>query len=477
MERLSTGVEGLDEILNGGLIPQRSYLIRGGPGRGKTTLGLHFLTAINEGESALFIGFQEPEAQLHSNAAALGIDVSAITFLSLAPDAQFFTEQQSYDVFAAADVEQQPLVETIIQAVECHNPTRVFVDSLSQLRFLATDIFQYRKQVLSFLRYLTQQGTTVLFSSESSQELPDDDLQFIADGVINLETDVSGATIRVSKMRGSSFRFGMHHMRVADGGMEVFPRMIPASNRRIEFELQRWGTGIQKIDDILHGGLASTTISLITGPSGMGKSTLASLFAIEAARQGKRSAIFLFEEEMAFFLRRAKELRLPLEEPFTNGEILIEQVEPMRYLADEFTMRVRQQIEEAGVKMVVLDSVTGFEVALGGEAVRERLHAFAKGLSRLGVTVLLINEIEAMTGEFRISEKNISYLSDNVIFLRYMEIDGMLKKAIGVLKKRLSGFDNRLHTFEVGPGGFKIGQPIHGLHGVLGGAPVPQDES
>ncbi|MCO6440630.1 MAG: AAA family ATPase [Nitrococcus mobilis] len=477
MERLCTGVDGLDEILHGGLIPQRSYLIRGGPGRGKTTLGLHFLTAVDDSESALFIGFQEPEAQLHSNAASLGIDVSAVTFLSLAPDAQFFTEQQSYDVFAAADVEQQPLVEAIIQAVEHHHPTRVFVDSLSQLRFLSTDIFQYRKQVLSFLRYLTQRGATVLFSSESSRELPDDDLQFIADGVINLEADVSGPAIRISKMRGSSFRFGMHHMRVAGGGLKVFPRMIPASSRRAELQLQCWGTGVKKIDELLHGGLAASTVSLITGPSGIGKSTLAALFVAEAARRGERAAIFLFEEEIAFFLRRAKNLHLPLEEPFADGRISIEQVEPMRYLVDEFTMRVREQVEEADVKMVVLDSVTGFEIALGGEAVRERLHAFAKGLSRLGVTVLLINEIEAMTGEFRISEKSISYLSDNVIFLRYMEIDGMLKKAIGVLKKRLSGFDNRLHTFEIGPGAFKIGAPIHGLHGVLGGTPMPQDES
>lgn len=476
MKRLSTGIDGLDEILQGGAIQQRSYLIRGGPGRGKTTLGLHFLTAARDDESALFIGFQEPETQLRSNAASLGLDVSAITFLSLAPDAQFFTKQQGYDVFSAADVEQRPLIELIIQAIERNNPTRVFIDSLSQLRFLSADIFQYRKQVLSFLRYLTQQGATVLFSSESSREFPDDDLQFIADGVINLESEISGSAIRISKMRGSSFRSGMHHMRVSGGGLKVFPRMTPPAGRLAELELRCWSTGVKKIDDLLHGGLATSTVSLITGPSGIGKSTLASLFVAEAVRQGHRAAVFLFEEELAFFLRRAKDLRLSLDGPLADGRLSIEQVEPMRYLADEFTMWVRGYVEENGVKMIVLDSVTGFELALEGENVQARLHAFAKTLTRMGITVLLINEIEAMTGYFRVSEKGISYLSDNVIFLRYVEIDGRLQKAIGVLKKRLSSFDNRLHTFEIGPEAFIVGKPVHGLRGVLMGAPVPQEE-
>lgn len=476
LERLSTGVDGLDEILGGGAIRQRSYLVRGGPGQGKTTLGLHFLTAANDNETTLFIGFQEPEIQLRSNADSLGLDVSGINFLSLAPDERFFAEQQGYDVFAAADVESQPLVESIIQSVERNHPSRVFVDSLSQLRFLSADIFQYRKQVLSFLCYLTQQGATVLFSSESSREFPDDDLQFIADGVINLESNPSGSAVRVSKMRGSRFRPGAHHMRVGVGGLKVFPRITPPAGRLAEFQVQRWGTGLRTLDDLLHGGLVASTVSLITGPSGIGKSTLASLFVAEATRQQRRVAVFLFEEELPFFLRRTKDLQIPLEKPMADGRLTIEQVEPMRYLADEFTMRVRSHVEQTGVEMVVLDSISGFELALDGEGVKERLHAFAKSLTRLGVTVLLINEIEAMTGQFRVSEKGISYLSDNVIFLRYVEIDGMLKKAIGVLKKRLSGFDNRLYTFEIGQKGFRIGGPIHGLRGVLMGTPVPQEE-
>ncbi|MDN5872381.1 MAG: AAA family ATPase [Nitrococcus sp.] len=477
MKRLSTGVDGLDEILLGGAIQQRSYLIRGGPGWGKTTLGLHFLSAADAQESVLYIGFQEREQQLRHNAASLGLDVSAITFLSLAPDAQFFTAAQGYDVFSPEDVELQPLVESIIQAIERYNPTRVFVDALTQLRLLSADIFQYRKQMLSFLRYLTQRGATVLFSSESSRELPDDDLQYMADGVINLESGACGAALRVSKMRGSGFRGGRHHMRIGAGGLKVFPRMTPPTARLADFAPRPWRTGVKKIDDLLHGGLTASTVSLITGPSGIGKSTLASLFIAEAARQGQRVAVFLFEEELAFFLRRAKDLRVPLEAPLADGRLSIEQVEPLRYLADEFTMWVRRHVEETGVKMVVLDSVAGFELAVEGEDVKTRLHALCKTLARQGVMVLLINEIEAMTGEFRVSEKGISYLTDNVIFLRYMETGGCLQKAMGVLKKRLGSFDNRLHTFEIGPEAFKVGEPIQGLRGVLMGAPMPLEEA
>lgn len=475
-ERISTGVAGLDEVLDGGLIARTAYLVRGGPGQGKTTLGLHFLTA-SETESALLIGFQEPEEQLRANAASVGLDVSRVNVLSLAPDEEFFTQQQGYDVFAAADVEQAPLAEAVVAAVERHKPTRVFVDSLTQLRFLSTDLFQYRKQVLSFLRYLRERGATVLFTSESSAEVPDDDLQFIADGVITLDSDARGAAVRVSKFRGSGFRRGSHQMRLNETGLEVFPQPLPPAVRLREAEPWRWSSGVARIDAMLHGGIEAGTVSLLTGPSGIGKSTLAASFLTRAAADGHRSAVFLFEEELDTYLRRARALQLGLDEQVKAGRVMVEQIDPMRYMADEFTSRVRQQVHDEGVELVVLDSISGFELTLDGEGVKARLHAFAKALARQGVSVLLINEVEAMTGQFRVSEKGISYLSDNVILLRYVEVDGGIQKTLGVLKKRLSGFDNRLHAFELdAPRGFVVGEPIEGLSGVLLGTPVRQGQ-
>lgn len=472
-ERLQTGVSGLDTILSGGLIRQRAYLVRGGPGQGKTTLGLQYLSAANTDERALFIGFQEPEEEIRINAAAVGIDVSRIVFLSLIPDEQFFTEQQGYDVFSSAEVEQEPLAEAIVQAVKEHAPTRVFVDSLTQLRFLSEDPFQYRKQVLSFLRFLTRRGITVLFSSESSKDLPDDDLQFMADGVINFETHPSGAAVRVSKFRGSGFLRDEHHMSLGEGGVKIFPRMSLAIPCLFVDRDKRWSSGAASIDAMLDGGLEAGTITLITGPSGVGKSTLAAQFAAEATRTGARAALFLFEEEVSSYLRRTESLGVEFKRPQQEGALFIEMIEPMRYLADEFTSLVRERIEQDKVELVILDSISGFSLTLGGEGVQERLHTFAKALARMGVTVLLVNETQAITGqEFHVTERGISYLSDNVVFLRYVETQGQLSKAFGVLKKRLGSFDNSLRTYDIGSGGLVLHDGVEGLNAVLSGMPT-----
>jgi circadian clock protein KaiC len=168
-ERVSTGISDLDEILDGGLLARRRYLVRGGPGLGKTTLGLNFLTASGDAEPSLFIGFQEPEDELRTNAASIGIDASGVNFLSLAPSEEFFTGAEAYDVFAASDVEQTPMINAVIAAVDEIRPTRVFIDSLTQLRFISADLAQFRKQVMSFLRFLSDRGATVLFTSESTR--------------------------------------------------------------------------------------------------------------------------------------------------------------------------------------------------------------------------------------------------------------------------------------------------------------------
>lgn len=466
--RLSTGITGLDEVLCGGLVARRAYLVRGGPGRGKTTIGLQFLTAGSEEEDALFIGFQETDEQLRANAASIGLDVSRVAFLSLAPDEQFFAQRQGYDVFSAADVEQEPLVDAIVRCVESEPPARVFVDSLTQLRFLSSDVFQYRKQVLSFLRYLARHGATVLFSSEHSNELPDDDLQFMSDGVINLEADSIDSSLRVSKLRGSDFRRGSHQMRVQYGGVAVFPRPLPPKMKEPDDDRDRWKSGISEIDAMLHGGLEAGTISLLTGPAGIGKSTLAALFAAHAAERQKRAAIYLFEEELDTFRRRCRALNIPLEESYRDEALLIEQVEPMRYLADEFAMRVRRQVEREGVDLVVIDSTAGFELTLEGKDTRMRLHALSKTLARLGTSVILVNEVESLMGAFTVSEKGISYLSDNVIFLRYLEVNGELRKAIGVLKKRLSDFDRHMHLYEIDTtSAIAVKGKMRGYEGVL----------
>lgn len=206
-ERLPTGVPGLEEVLGGGFIPQRAYLVRGAPGTGKTIFGLHFLTAgAAKNERCLFIALGEPEGQIRKNATALGFDLKGITFLDLSPAPEFFAEAQSYDIFYPAEVERVPITHKIIEQIEALRPQRVFLDAMTQFRYLSTDAFEFNKQVFSFLRFLVKSGATVLFTSESSSMAPDDDLQFMSDGVINLEFTGEERSLSVTKFRGSDFR-------------------------------------------------------------------------------------------------------------------------------------------------------------------------------------------------------------------------------------------------------------------------------
>ena len=469
--RVTTGIAGYDEILNGGLIPNRAYLVRGGPGVGKTILGLHFLAAnAAVGERCLFISLGEPEAELRKNAAQMGFDLAHVHILDLSPTSEFFTEVQTYDIFAPAEVEREPTAHRIMETVRELKPTRVFADALTQFRYLATDAFQFRKQVLSFLRFLIEQGATVLFSSESSATLPDDDLQFLADGVTTIEAAPEGRMLTVSKFRGSGYRNGRHALRITEQGMMVFPRLLPEAFGR-EFTPETIPSGVPELDELLHGGLARGTITLITGPSGVGKTTLGTQFAKEAAGRGERSVIYTFDESLDTFLTRSENVSIPVHAMIEQGTLAVEQIEPLRYTPDEFANLVRAEVEERNARIIMLDSIAGYRLSLRGEELASPMHALGRYLKNMGVTLLLLTEVEYITGEFRITDVGVSYLADNIIFLRYLEVHGEIRKAIGVLKKRTSDFEKALREIDITHYGLKVGKPLTELRGILRGVP------
>ncbi len=469
--RLSTGIAGLDKILLGGLIPGRAYLLRGGSGTGKTTAGLHFLTAgQTHWEKPLFITLGENEEQIRKNAEAIGFDLGGVTFLDLSPSSTFFTEVQSYDIFAPAEVEREPTTQQIVAQVEGLKPQRVFLDAMTQFRYLATDAFQFRKQALSFLRFLIEQGATVLFTSEASVEAPDDDLQFMADGVINLEFTPAGRTLSVSKFRGSDFRSGQHTMKLSPTGVEAFPRLLPETYQR-EFVPDILPSGVPELDELLHGGLERGTISIISGPTGVGKTTLGLQFMKEAAGRGERSVVYTFEERIDTLLRRSEAVHIPVHAMIERSTLSVVQVEPLQWTPDEFARLVRREVEQHATRIVMLDSTAGYRLSLRSGDLVGRLHALCKYLQNMGVAVLLISEIEAITGEFRATEAGISYLADNIVFLRYLEVQGELRRAIGVLKKRLTSFENTLREIEITRYGIKVGKPLTELRGILRGTP------
>jgi circadian clock protein KaiC len=471
LSRLSTGITGLDEILGGGLIPARAYLLRGGPGAGKTTVGLHFLTFGDPRvEKPLFITMGEPEEQIRKNAHSIGFNLEGVKFLDLSPSSAFFTEIQSYDIFAPAEVEREPTTQQIIAQVDVLKPKRVFLDAMTQFRYLASDAFQFRKQTQSFLRFLIEQGATVLFTSEGSGEAPDDDLQFMADGVIHLEFAAEGRTLGVSKFRGSDFRSGLHAMKLSPTGVEVFPRLLPESYQR-EFVVEALPSGIPELDELLHGGLERGTISVISGPTGVGKTTLGLQFMKEAAGRGERSAVYSFEERLDTILHRAEAVHIPVHAMIERGTLSVVQIEPLQWTPDEFARMVRREVEEHRTQIVMLDSTAGYRVSLRSGDLVSHLHALGKYLQNMGVAVLLISEVEAITGDFRATEAGISYLADNIVFLRYLEVQGELRRAIGVLKKRLSSFERTLREIEITRYGIKVGKPLTELRGILRGTP------
>ncbi|ETW94388.1 MAG: recombinase RecA [Candidatus Entotheonella factor] len=468
---MSTGISGLDDILGGGLFNGEVYLVRGGPGTGKTTLGTHFLTAgACGGESVLWITLSEPEVKLHQHAGRQGFDLRDVTFLDLSPTAEVFAETSTYDIFASANVERDPLTQRIIDQMDTLQPSRVFIDSMTQFRYLSTDAFQFRKQTLAFLRFLTDRGATVLVTSEGTPEIPDDDLQFICDGVFNLANAPEGRHVHVSKFRGSGFRSGDHTIRLGQHGMTVFPRLVPEGQRH-EFVSEPLSSGVPELDELLHGGLEQGTISIITGPTGAGKTTLGAQFIKEAAGRGINAIIYSFEEGINTLKTRCEAINIPIGAMAERGTLSLSQVEPLRYTPDEFAYEARRDIEREDRRIVMIDSISGYSLAMHGRDLISHLHALSMYLKSLGITVLLINEVETVTGEFRATDVGVSYLADNVVFLRHLEINGEMRKAIGVLKKRAGNFEKTLRELEITRYGLKVGQPLSGLRGILSGTP------
>ena len=477
IKRVSTGIVGLDEILLGGLVAHQAYLIKGQPGSGKTTLGFHFLNAgVNEGDTSLFISFGESEPRLRRNASLINIDIEQVVFLDLSSSENFFTDNQTYDIFSPAEVEKAPITQKIIDAIEQIKPQRVFLDAITQFRFLASDTFSFRKQVQSFLRFITDRDITLLYTSEGSDRNPDDDLQFMSDGIIKLGIDTGKRDVQIAKFRGSDFNGGYHELQLNDRGMAVFPRLVLEAHQR-DVELVAISSGVPEIDELLHGGIERGTATILTGPSGVGKSTLGMQFMKEAAGRGERSIVYTFEEGIDTLLERCEAINIPAHIMIERGTLSVVKIEPLRYTPNQFVHVVKTEVEKNDAKIVMIDSTSGYKLSMQGENLIRQLHSLCQYLKNMGVTVILVNETHTIAGgEFNLTEVGLSYLADNLIFMRYLEVNGELHKAIGVLKKRVSDFERTLREFKITKYGIKVGEPLSSLQGILSGIPSVTDD-
>lgn len=468
--KIKTGTDGLDEILDGGLIPDRTYLVQGGPGTGKSTLGYQFLEeGNNNNESTLLISLHEKKENIVDNVFRLNINISATNILDLSPNASFYSKGgEAYDLFSPTDVELKPLMQQVNTAIQKYKPSRVVLDSITMLNMLNDDPYHARKLALSFIEFMSKNDITVIMISEQRSEV--EDAAFWVNGVIKLTYDGNWRNIEVTKYRGSGFQSGEHAYKISNNGLEVFPKLKPSKYER-KFEPKQLQSGIKDFDEMLSGGLERGSTTLLTGPSGIGKTNLGVHFVRQAASLGERSAIYSFEESSEVILRRSEGINIPIHKIVKEGNLKIEPIEPLSYSPDEFSKMVRYDVEQNDTRIVMIDSIGGYRLAVGEEEALSRLHSLCVYLQNMGVTTILINESSNLIGNLRATEINASYLADNIIFFRYLEHKGNLLKSIGILKKRLSDFDSQLREFRITNQGIIMGQALTNMRGVLTGQP------
>jgi len=402
----------------------------------------------------------------------LGLNLKNVEFLDLSPSAEFFTEVESYDIFSPAEVEREPVTRAIKNKIESLKPKRVAIDSMTQFRYLSTDVFQFRKQVLSFLRFLNESGATVLFTAEASSDAPDDDLRFLADGIIDLSISEIGKQLEIKKFRGSDYLSGKHYYEIRNGyGIVVFPRILPLE-KKVTLTFEKLPSGVPEIDELLYGGIERGTVTIISGPSGTGKTTLGMQFIKESAGRGERSVLYTFEESVEKIIERSSLVNIPVNQMIKKGTLEIKKIEPLIFTPCSFASMVKEDVEKNKTKIVMLDSTSGYKLSVRGSEITTHIHALCKYLSNNGVTVFLPTETKNITGDFQIAQEDISYLADNVIILRYIEVQGELRRAIGVLKKRLGDFEKTLREFQITKYGIKVGEPLKNMRNILSGSPV-----
>lgn len=471
--RIRTGVPRADDVLDGGLRPASATLARGEPGAGKTIFGLHFLTAGSpSGETGLYINLGEPAGYLRETAENFDLDVDDVEFLDLSPSGAQFQNDGTYDLFRSGAVENPSLVDSIRDEVEAIDPDRVVLDPVTEIRHLTPDKRQFRTQVLSLLDFLKAGGATILLASQAAPSIPDDDLQFLVDAVIDLGVDRDQRMLSVSKFRGSDARAGPHTVTIGDDGMRLWPSLDPSLHER-EGALETLSSGVDELDSLLDGGITTGTITFLSGPTGVGKTTTGLQFVSEAATHGRRSVVYSFEEKRKTILARAEAIGIPVREMVENGTLRIEEIGPDELTLDEFTHRIRTEVEERSAEIVMIDGVTGYERAFE-EISSDPVHGLVKigrYLRNMNVTGIMTNEVYQITGEFRATEQRVSHLADSIVILRHVEYRGELRKVIGVLKMRTSDFEPGLRMLEITDDGLVVGDPIPELQGILTGTP------
>jgi circadian clock protein KaiC len=478
LPRASTGIAGLDAILGGGLARNRLHLLEGSPGTGKTTIALQFLLAGAEaGEAGIYVSLAETENELRDGARSHGWTIdSKIEIFELVPPESVLDPDQHQSLLYSSDLELGETVQRIFASIERLKPQRVVIDSLSEIRLLAQSSLRYRRQILALKHYFAQHNSTVIMLDDLTTESTDRAVHSIAHSVIHLDqlAPIYGGErrrLRVVKCRGQSFLNGYHDFNIVPGGIAVFPRLVAAEHRR-EFAGKIVSSGIARIDQLLGGGVAAGSSTLILGPAGTGKSLLTLHYLNAAVARGERVALFVFDEEMGLLLARAKELGIDLTAMRDKHALFIEQMDAAELTPGEFSHRVRTCVDREHIRTVVIDSLNGYQAAMPEEQfLILHLHELLQYLNRQGAATFLTVAQHGMVGDMK-QTIDVTYLADNVIMLRYFEALGHVRRAISVIKKRTGSHEDTIREFRINEHGFDVGPALETFQGVLRGVPT-----
>jgi circadian clock protein KaiC len=477
--RISTGTEGLDLVLGGGLTPARVYLLEGAPGSGKTTMALQFLfEGAARGERCLYITLSETRDELAAIAASHGWDLDSIDLFELSAVQESLGDDREQTILHPWEVELSATVDMIMERVEDVQPTRLVFDSLSELRLLAQDSLRYRRQVLGLKQYFSGKNITVLLVDDmtTSGGTRDNHLHSIAHGVVTLERNTLdfGAARRrleVQKMRGIRFAAGYHDMTIDTGRLRVFPSLIAAHHGR-PFVGEPVSSGIATLDGLMDGGPLRGTSVLLSGPAGSGKTTIAFGYAMAACARGEPATIYEFDERVGTLIARTRAMNQDPTPYLDSGLLRIVQMDPADITPGHFAWMVRQEVDRRGVRVIVLDSMNGYLTSMPQEKqLLLQLHELLSYLNQEGVLTLLLNVQSGPVGSISSSHVNVSYIADVIMLFRFFEANGRIRKALSVLKNRGGAHEDVIRELLIDAGGVRVGDGLTGFRGVLTGTP------
>lgn len=475
----TTGVTGLDNVLCGGLPRNRLYLVEGDPGVGKTTLALQFLLqGARLGESGLYITLSETRDELTAVGRSHGWSFDDFCIFELSSIEQQLKGETEHTFFHPAEIELNRTTEILMAQVEESKPLRVVFDSLSEMRLMAETPLRYRRQILSLKQFFAGKNCTVLFLDDRTSQANDLQVRSLAHGVLTMEKTspkygVARRTLVVEKIRGVKFREGFHDFSIRTGGLVIFPRLV-ASEHHLPFKREPFPSGIAGFDALTGGGIDRGTSTIIMGPPGTGKSTLAMRHAYVAATRGERVSFYIFDETMGTLVARAAALGMDLQPQIDSGLLRIEQVDPAEISPGELTYRIQQAVQREQTRMIIIDSINGYLNAMPEELyLNLQLHEMLAFLNQQGVITIMILAQQGLIGQMQ-SVVDLTYLADTVVLLRYFEALGEVRQAISVLKKRSGRHERTIREFRVDSTGIHVGQPLHEFQGVLTGVPTFQ---